>query len=296
MKDNPVEFVDLWFYNLEALSEWTELRPVRIGQNIAKPNYSNGPRQTPYCNMHFIREGKVELSYGGQQVTLSQGDMFCKFPNTVYTYRIVPSNKPLRMAWITFDGAQALHILKMTGFSEHKPYRLGGVDPDVEIVLQQIFQWCMGNSRKQLMMMYSLMYRIFSKLLTEGEEERKHPRNDWVRQSLDFIHAHYTEKITVEDVAKYVCVHRTHLSKIFTKEIGIPPSTYIIVKRLERGRQLLLESALTVTEIALSVGYPDVYSFTRAFTRKYNVSPKTFASHAGGEPNNTSTNINNLKQ
>lgn len=273
MQETAVEFVDLWYYKPDGFDELSGVWPVRIGQNVAKPNYSNGPRQTSYCNMHFIREGKVRLLYGGQQVVLGQGDIFCKFPNTVYTYQLVPSEQDLRMAWITFDGLQAKQILTMSGFAEDRPYRRGGLDKDIEIVLQQIFQWCKGNSRKQLMTMYSLMFRIFSKLMPEKDSEPRQTQNDWVRQSLDFIHAYYSEKITVEDVAQYVRLHRTHFSKIFTKEVGMPPLNYIIEMRLNRGKKLLLESTLSVTEIALSVGYLDIYSFTRAFTRKFGVPP-----------------------
>jgi AraC-like DNA-binding protein len=281
MRESAVEFSDLWYYKPDGFDELSGVWPVRIGQNIAKPNYSNGPRQTPYCNIHFIREGKVRLFYGEQQVVLGEGDIFCKFPNTVYTYQIVPSEQTLRMAWITFDGQQARQILTMVGFAEDKPYRRGNIDRDIEIELQQIFQWCKGNNRKQLMTMYSLMFRIFSKLLPDKDIEPQQTPIEWVSRSLDFIHAYYSEKITVEDVAKYVRLHRTYLSKIFKKEVGMPPSHYLIKMRLDRGKQLLLDSPLSVTEIALSVGYPDIYSFTRAFTRCFGVSPNGIRKQSG---------------
>ncbi|NHN34507.1 AraC family transcriptional regulator [Paenibacillus agricola] len=283
MRESALEFSDLWYYKPDGFDELSGVWPVRIGHNIAKPNYGNGPRQTPYCNMHFIREGKVQLFYGEQQVVLGEGDIFCKFPNTVYTYQIVPSEQTLRMAWITFDGQQARQILTMVGFAEDKPY-LRNIDKDIEIELQQIFQWCKGNSRKQLMTMYSLMFRIFSKLLPDKDIELQQTPNDWVSKSLDFIHAYYSDKITVEDVAKYVRLHRTYLSKIFKKQVGMPPSHYLIKMRLDRGKQLLLESPLSVTEIALSVGYPDIYSFTRAFTRCFGVSPNSIRKQSGVEP------------
>ncbi|GAA3406808.1 AraC family transcriptional regulator [Paenibacillus hodogayensis] len=281
MHETALEFIDMWLFKPDGFDELGGVWPVRIGTNIAKPVYRNGPRQTPYCNMHFIREGQVQLFYGGQQVVLGKGDIFCKFPDTIYSYQIVPGERPLRMTWMTFDGNQARQILAMTGFAEDRPYRRAVVDKDMEIVLQQMFQYCKGHSRKHLMTMYSLMYRIFGKLLPDKDYDPPHTAHDWVRQSLDFIHAYYGEKISVEDVAKYVRLHRTYLSKIFTKEVGMPPSRYLAKMRLDRGKQLLLDSSLTVTEIALSVGYPDIYSFTRAFTRSFGVSPGGFRKGQG---------------
>lgn len=275
MQETPVEFIDLWYYKPDGFAELGGVWPVRIGTNIAKPNYRNGPRQTPYCNIHFIHEGNVEFVYNGEKVVLGKRDMFCKFPDTIYSYQIVDSEHPLRMTWITFDGHQARQILSMIGFSEEQPYQRGTVDKDMELLLQQIFQWCKGDSRKHLMTMYSLMYRIFSKLLPEARSSYTQSQSEWVSKCLDFIHAYYTEKITVDDLAKYVGLHRTYLSKIFTKEVGMPPSEYLIKTRLEQGKKLLLESSLSVTEIALSVGYPDIYSYTRAFTRQFGCSPNT---------------------
>ncbi|MFD0960483.1 AraC family transcriptional regulator [Paenibacillus chungangensis] len=273
MQETPLEFIDIWYYKPDGFAELGGVWPIRIGTNIAKPNYRNGPRQTPYCNIHFIHEGHVKLIYNGGQVVLGKGDMFCKFPNTIYTYRIANPEHPLRMTWITFDGLQAREILLMTGFADEQPFQRGTVDKDMELLLQQMFQRCKGDSRKQLMTMYSLMYRIFSKLLPDARSSDAETPSDWVSKSLDFIHAFYTEKITVDDVARYVGLHRTYMSKIFTREVGMPPSEYLIKTRLEQGKKLLLESALSVTEIALSVGYPDIYSYTRAFTRQFGSSP-----------------------
>ncbi|WP_256760391.1 AraC family transcriptional regulator [Cohnella sp. WQ 127256] len=280
MQETLVEYVDMWYFKPDGFAELGGVWPIRMGTNIAKPTYRIRPRQIPYCNIHFIHDGQVELIYGDRKVVLGKGDMFCKFPNKIYSYQIANPQRHLRMTWFTFDGHQAQQLLTLIGFAQDKPFQRGAVDKDIELVLHQIFQRCKGNGRKHLITMISLMYRIFSKLLPDTDSKLPPSQSDGVNKCLDFIHAYYSEKITVADLSKYVGLHRTYLSKIFTKEVGMPPSDYLIKTRLDQGKQLLQDSSLSVTEIASSVGYPDIYSFTRAFTRRFGCSPNTFRKQA----------------
>jgi hypothetical protein len=49
--------------------------------------------------------------------------MFCKYPRTVYSYRIAPCCTDLRMMWIAFGGKQAAELVDMAGFLFDNPYR-----------------------------------------------------------------------------------------------------------------------------------------------------------------------------
>ena len=55
----------------------------------------------------------------------------------------------------------------------------------------------------------------------------------------------------------------------------MPPLKYLQRIRMEKAKRLLQETDATITEIALSLGYPNLYSFTRAFKIYYKVPPIT---------------------
>lgn len=74
-----------------------------------------------------------------------------------------------------------------------------------------------------------------------------------------------------------------HFSRVFAEINGSLPREFIIQSRIERGRQLLLESAMTIGEIASALGYADIFFFSRQFKERAGLSPSEFR-QSGGSP------------
>ncbi|MBD2860633.1 AraC family transcriptional regulator [Paenibacillus oceani] len=273
--ENPIEWYHTWRYVPDAFDKLGGLWPLHLGHNIAKSHYTNGPRQTTYADIHVVMEGRVRFQHGDQTVVLDAGDLFCKYPDTPYTYAAEPSDVPLRMIWLAFDGPQVWPLLGMIGFAPERPYQRQSVDQECSILLQQMVRWSHGEATER-MMMYSWMYRLFHKLIPV-----RHSGSvaDWVQRGIDYMQANFMESIGVSDVADYIGVHRTYLTRLFTKAIGMPPTAYLCKLRMEQAMYYLRETQLTVTAIAHSVGYPDIYTFTRAFSRYYGMSPRHFKTY-----------------
>ncbi|WP_259619973.1 helix-turn-helix transcriptional regulator [Paenibacillus doosanensis] len=279
MQEYSHEYADRWVHEADSFDTAGGLYFVHMGHNVAKSNYSLGPRRTGHYTIHFVREGRVRFLYGSQEVILGKGDMFCKFPHVPYSYRLVSSESRLRMIWFGFNGSQVPELMTMAGITPELMYQRKVVDPDLESVFHQMTQLPKNLGRKQLILWNSLMLRIFAKLLPDRKAEADPRMPDfWLKKSLDFIHTCYAEKITVSDIAAYVNIHRTHFSKTFTEQIGMPPVKYLQKVRLDQAAQLLKETSMPVTEIALTVGYPDLFSFTRAFTRQLGCPPSRLRS------------------
>jgi AraC-like DNA-binding protein len=81
-------------------------------------------------------------------------------------------------------------------------------------------------------------------------------------------------KLTLAMLAEQVGLNRTKLALGFKEIYGEPLQTYWRERRLAYARELLRERKVTVTQIAFDLGYSDLSSFTRAFSRKFGVLPK----------------------
>lgn len=92
----------------------------------------------------------------------------------------------------------------------------------------------------------------------------------------DFIDAHYTENIKLEDIARAVDTDVYKLSKVFKAEIGISPMRYVILRRIGEAQNLLINTDMTVTRIALSVGYNDSNYFQNVFKDFMQMTPREY--------------------
>ncbi|MHA7966770.1 helix-turn-helix transcriptional regulator [Paenibacillus sp. CAU 1782] len=89
------------------------------------------------------------------------------------------------------------------------------------------------------------------------------------------MHEHYTETVTMEQLAELLGCSSSYMYRLFKSEIGKSPNDYMIGLRMEQAWQHLLTTGLTLREIALAVGYSDVYYFSRLFQKQFGISPQT---------------------
>ncbi|GAB4445605.1 MAG: substrate-binding domain-containing protein [Chloroflexi bacterium OHK40] len=97
-----------------------------------------------------------------------------------------------------------------------------------------------------------------------------------VRRALAFIHTHYAEPLTRDQLALYLSVSADHLTASFRQEMGIPPIVYLNRYRIHQARILLETTARSVTEVALTVGFTDLAHFSRTFHREVGLTPNAY--------------------
>ncbi|RAV20741.1 AraC family transcriptional regulator [Paenibacillus contaminans] len=119
-------------------------------------------------------------------------------------------------------------------------------------------------------MLFEFIYELFSQL--KNSKDRGSP-SDLVAYALRYIHEHYTEAVSMDQLADLLGCSSSYMYRLFKAEIGKSPNDYIIGIRMEQARQFLLTTKLNLREIALSVGYSDVYYFSRLFKKQFGVSP-----------------------
>ncbi len=97
-----------------------------------------------------------------------------------------------------------------------------------------------------------------------------------LRRVCEYIEAHMTEDILLEVLAGLVSLSRTHFARAFKGSTGVPPHVWLIQRRIERAKELLLGSELSVLEVSMAVGYDDPNQLARVFRKFVGVSPNAF--------------------
>lgn len=97
--------------------------------------------------------------------------------------------------------------------------------------------------------------------------------NNMVNSILDFITSNYAENITLSDAAKYAYVNPSHLSRVFNKKMNCNFRSYLNGIRIEKAKELLTYSDLSIAEIVNQVGFSDQSYFNKIFKEHEGVTP-----------------------
>lgn len=97
---------------------------------------------------------------------------------------------------------------------------------------------------------------------------------------IDFIRSHYTDNISLQQMADLVSLNPFHLVRLFKKSVGVSPYNYLLIIRAERAKELL-RKGFKVQDAASASGFNDASHFNRMFYKIAGISPKSFRSSKG---------------
>jgi AraC family transcriptional regulator len=99
----------------------------------------------------------------------------------------------------------------------------------------------------------------------------------WQRKRVtEYIEEHVAEELSLATLAGLARLSPFHFARAFKHTLGTPPHRYHTERRIERAKSLLAADELTVTEIALAVGFGETSSFTAAFRRLTGSTPSGY--------------------
>lgn len=101
-------------------------------------------------------------------------------------------------------------------------------------------------------------------------------RRTIIENSLYYIHTNFGKELRVDEIASEVHTHRTQLYKLFERFLNTSPQEYIIRYRLERAKDLLSSTTMSIGDIAAFVGYPNPFLFSKTFKRRIGQTPSLY--------------------
>ena len=104
-------------------------------------------------------------------------------------------------------------------------------------------------------------------------ENDKSGRNTIEKEMISYIQQNFMEKISLKEFSEQFHLSEKYISRYFKEHFHITLSQYITHLRLEHAKQLLQDTDIPVTEIAMQSGYQNVSYFIRSFKKTYGVSP-----------------------
>ena len=97
-----------------------------------------------------------------------------------------------------------------------------------------------------------------------------------LQPALEWMARHTAENASLEDMAKMTSLSVTHFRRLFMETFKESPAKYALRLRLNRARDLLEATDLTIADIALNTGFYDQSHFVKAFRNIYKITPTAY--------------------
>ncbi|MEL7608148.1 MAG: AraC family transcriptional regulator [Bacillota bacterium] len=151
----------------------------------------------------------------------------------------------------------------------------GGADTQQSFLLnQQYLQQIQAISNVDDLCFW--LSAVMERFVAGTFEYRKVKHLDIIRKAVAYLQRNYAQKITLEDVAKYVFLSPAYFSKVFKEEMGETYNAYLQRLRIEKSKMLLPDRSLKLVQIAIQSGFEDQSYFTKIFKKVEGVSPMEY--------------------
>lgn len=149
---------------------------------------------------------------------------------------------------------------------------------DVANCINEIDILCSEQPEGYQLLLKSILFRLIYIIISHKEtieitSNIQTKSLEKLKYILKYVEEHYSEHITIEEMAKLTFYSKSHFMKFFKSHIGTGFIDYLNNYRLMMSEQMLKTSDLSVIEIAQLNGFDNISYFNRIFKKKYNLSP-----------------------
>lgn len=209
---------------------------------------SNDEEEASYCCINFAYE-----MVGGFHGSLMERNFVLPFLRNEQNDFLLISEKS-EEGLLEEISSKMLHIRKL--FKETEPERYFDIFAELVLIWKELARW---------------LHK------TEDQPSTRRPEDyETSREVISYIEKNLGEKLTLDLIAKEVCLSKWECSRRFKRIAGESVWSYLISARMAKAVELLLYSRKSVERIGFEVGFPNVNLFIRQFNKEFRTTPGQF--------------------
>ncbi|MDR1558127.1 MAG: helix-turn-helix transcriptional regulator [Clostridiales bacterium] len=237
-----------------------------IYQNIR--NYAFFCKEQEYLTENYVLRTKTQVAYGDVNAILSDLRDSILFNHVFDEIKVII--RKLVFDFIKLSYNFSLYFYCCDSIIAVLDEKYGDLAIDYASRLQHNIDFLRYTSIEHE---YGSIIGILEELARKKNETNK---NTLVFEAFTYIKKHYTEDIKVQDIASHLHVNGNYLSQLFKRITGQSIINYLISYRLERAKQLLMNTNNPIANVALLSGFQNPRHFSKTFSKTIGISPKDY--------------------
>ena len=226
----------------------------------------NKGRELNEYQILYVPEGNgVFQSSTVKERPIHEGDIFLLFPGEWHTYHPNPKTG-WKSYWIGFRGRNMDDRVRAGFLSPTKPIYHVGYSSDIERLYKMAYEAALEEAAYSQPLMAGIVNHIVGKMYSLERnielEKRDHGHVELISRAQMIIRESVESHLTIQEVAAQVGVSYSNFRKLFKEYAGLSPAIYQQELRLQRAKELLTTTDLSIKEIAYRLDFdsPDYFS------------------------------------
>ncbi|UVI33183.1 helix-turn-helix transcriptional regulator [Paenibacillus spongiae] len=282
----------------KSWKDYPVLPYIRLCYRFRAADFFQGERRLLDYLILFLEEGRYILQVDGAEYEILPGEFALIQPGVLFTTRgfgscVVPNahldffyNEERERSFVTTPGQTNLDSYadllqpRLIDFPlVNLPVKLVPRQPGkLKDTLYRMIEAFKHNDIHSMLQVQKLATELLQLLLGDGEHSRS---ADFEHQQLvakmnAFLSFNLSSPITVEMMAKHAGYSESHFNTLFNAHFGVTPHQYLLDLRLQKARELLDTQELKLDLIAEYCGFANASHFSKAFKRRYGMSPRYY--------------------
>lgn len=262
---------EIYFHTPSEQARQLFFYPLCAGHFFCKENYC--VRRTGYDSFLalYVVCGKGYFEQGGKHLPLKAGSILlidCYLPHHYGT------EDEWEIYWLHFDGPLARRYFELCAAGPVYP---AGETANAARHLRQVFDAFRLRARTNEALLSRHIVDFITELLLYRTPEESITRNaSMIDGVIGYMSGHVAEPLPIEALAARACVTPYHFIRLFKRETGLTPHSYLIRLRLDLAKYLLKTTDLPLKEIADQTGFCSAGNLCTAFRRATGATPQTY--------------------
>ncbi len=229
----------------------------------------------PALEVIYAVDGQIKIVIEGNCHMLYKGQLGIIFPDTVHYYENVKDTASRGFLFLLKKNLLGDYKKDIEGMQLKNPiYNLSSLHPDTKTALFALRSLSNGSFREKKAYTYLLLCHLFPYFEIA---EKKEGSENLLYRLVNYMEKHYTENITLDNLAEELFVSKYYLSRIFNDRLGMNFNDYLNNLRVRYAIELLNKDK-SIASICYESGFNNLRTFNRAFKKATGKTPKELLS------------------
>ena len=276
---NDVTFVIHYTQRLDKGGAPTAVVPIE--KSVPESFIRNSMHTHPFCEMFVAENTEFDLNFNGETVRVHAGDAV-----------IVP----IGTKHCASSDGQSKALCIIFSYTQNALYKPNGLYDTLSALFAAPYVYVNGSFAEKVIEFYrylneynvimasSCFFDIIADAICKNAKMPRRETSDMMtdseisraRRIMNLINTYYMQDISLDFLAKSLNLSVRHTSRIIKSQLGKTLGEIVLEKRMEAAEGLLINSSLTVSEIAARIGYNSISCFYTAFKNYYGALPKEY--------------------